>query len=185
MSSTLQTFIPVLDGTNYQQWAAAMQSYLMSQGQWKVCIVPPPTKEELNVTAASTSTTASAKASTKEAEKPTSNSADLEETAMKGLGNIRLCLHHTIGYQYADEESPYRLWNQLRTKYSNPGASRAFIEFKAMMDTRIPDNQDPYPSVDKILTHFMCLKDISFELSEKIQVMMLLVKCPSMMETIV
>ena len=100
MSSTLQTFIPVLDGTNYQQWAAAMQLYLMSQGQWKVCIVPPPTKEELNATAASSSTsTASAKASAKVAEKPTSDSANLEETAMKALGNIHLCLHHTIRYQ--------------------------------------------------------------------------------------
>ena len=144
MSSTLQTFVPVLDGTNYQQWAAAMQSYLMSQGQWKVCIVPPPTKEELDAATASSSTsTASAKASAKAAEKPTSNSTNLEETAMKALGNIRLRLHHTIGYQYADEESPYRLWNQLRTKYSNPGASHTFIKFKAMMDTRIPDNQDP------------------------------------------
>jgi len=38
MSSTLNTFVPVLDGTNYQQWAAAMQSFLMSQGQWRVII---------------------------------------------------------------------------------------------------------------------------------------------------
>jgi hypothetical protein len=35
MSSQLTTFVPVLDGTNYQQWASQMQSYLMSQGQWK------------------------------------------------------------------------------------------------------------------------------------------------------
>ena len=72
MSSTLQTFIPVLNGTNYQQWAAAMQSYLMLQGQWKVCTYPPPTKEEIDATAASTST--SAKASEKVAEKPKSDS---------------------------------------------------------------------------------------------------------------
>ena len=105
--------------------------------------------------------------------------------SMKALGNIRLHLHHTIGYQYAKEESPYRLWNTLKTKYSNPGVSRAFIKFKAMMDMKIPDNQDPYPSVDKILTHFMRLKEIGFEISEKIQVMMFLVKMPSTMETIV
>ena len=53
------------------------------------------------------------------------------------------------------------------------------------MDTRIPDNQDPYPSINKILTHFMCLKEIGFEISEKIQVMMFLAKMPSTMETIV
>ena len=33
MSSQLTNLIPVLDGTNYQQWSAAMQSFLMSQGQ--------------------------------------------------------------------------------------------------------------------------------------------------------
>src|SRR5882757_8280853 len=34
MSSQLTNLVPVLDGTNYLQWASAMQSYLMSQGQW-------------------------------------------------------------------------------------------------------------------------------------------------------
>jgi hypothetical protein len=29
MSSQLNTFVPVLDGSNYQQWAAAMQSSLV------------------------------------------------------------------------------------------------------------------------------------------------------------
>ena len=37
MSSQLTNLVPVFDGTNYPQWAAAMQSFLMSQGQWK-CI---------------------------------------------------------------------------------------------------------------------------------------------------
>ena len=32
----------MLDGTNYQQWAAAMQLYLMSQGQWRVITRNPP-----------------------------------------------------------------------------------------------------------------------------------------------
>ena len=35
MSSQLTNLVPVLDSTNYQQWSAAMQSFLMSQGQWK------------------------------------------------------------------------------------------------------------------------------------------------------
>ena len=36
MSSTLTSLIPMLNSTNYQQWSAQMQLYLMSQGQWKV-----------------------------------------------------------------------------------------------------------------------------------------------------
>ena len=37
MSSTLASFVPVLDGTNYQAWVGPMQSYLMAQGQWVAC----------------------------------------------------------------------------------------------------------------------------------------------------
>ena len=39
MSSQLTNLVPVLDGTNYQQWSTAMKSFLMSQGQWK-CTKP-------------------------------------------------------------------------------------------------------------------------------------------------
>ena len=39
MSSQLTNLVPVLDSTNYQQWSATMQSFLMSQGQWK-CTKP-------------------------------------------------------------------------------------------------------------------------------------------------
>ena len=36
MSSSLTTLVPVLSGPNYQAWAIAMKSFLMSQGQWQV-----------------------------------------------------------------------------------------------------------------------------------------------------
>ena len=77
MSSQLTNLVPVFDGTNYQQWTAAMQSFLMSQGQWKCdkdgADVPAEVKVEGNVT----------------------NAADIVswlEDAEKAMGNIRLCL---------------------------------------------------------------------------------------------
>ena len=51
MSSQLTNLVPVLDGTNYQQWSTAMQSFLMSQGQWKC------TKEGADAPIISTTTT--------------------------------------------------------------------------------------------------------------------------------
>ena len=91
MSSQLTNLVPVLDGTNYQQWVAAMQSFLMSQGQWK-CVkegadVPSEIKVEDSVT----------------------NAAEIVswlEDAEKAMGNIHLRLHHTIGYQFNSEENP-------------------------------------------------------------------------------
>ena len=55
MSSSLTTLVPVLDGTNYQQWASAMKSFLLSQGQWRVISKPAPVFEA-TTTAASVST---------------------------------------------------------------------------------------------------------------------------------
>ena len=55
MSSSLTSLVPVLDGTNYQQWASAMKSFLLSQGQWRVISKPAPVFEA-TTTAASTST---------------------------------------------------------------------------------------------------------------------------------
>ena len=46
MSSSLTTLVPVLNGPNYTSWAPMMQSFLMSQGQWKVMDPPPVPVEE-------------------------------------------------------------------------------------------------------------------------------------------
>ena len=135
MSSTLTSLVPILDGTNYQQWAAQMQSYLMSQGQWKATTDLPPTlgteiKEDEDTKAKITVYT-------------NQEAVDyFEENAAKALGNIRLRLHHTIGYQYALVDSPRELWDILREKYARPGISRAFLEFRGALETRIPDLQE-------------------------------------------
>ena len=95
MSSQLTNLVPVLDGTNYQQWAAAMQSFLMSQGQWKCVKDGADVPAEANV------------------EDSVTNTAEIVfrlEDAEKAMGNICLRLHHTIGYQFNSEENPADLW---------------------------------------------------------------------------
>jgi len=169
MSSNLSTYVPVLDGTNYQEWAAKMQSYLMSQGQWRCIQKAPPSevKDEHDVV--------------------TNQSVidDWDENISKAVGNIRLRLHHTIAYQYNAEEDAATLWAALNTKYGNPGVSRAFIEFKGAMDTAIPNNSDPQPALNKMQAHFTRLKDIGLEIPDSVQAMMYLAKAPQSMETMV
>ena len=145
MSSQLTNLVPMLDGTNYQQWSTAMQSFLMSQGQWKC------TKE--GAEAPNTTTT------TREVEGGPSISvtvgkeevASWNEDAEKALGNIRLRLHYTIGYQFNDVNSPSTLWETPKAKYGPVGLTHAFVEFKAIMDTVIPNGVDPSPALDKIM----------------------------------
>ena len=170
MSSQLTNLVPVFDGTNYQQWTAAMQSFLMSQGQWK-CVkdgadAPTEVKVEGSVT----------------------NAAEIVsflEDAEKAMGNICLCLHHTIGYQFNSIENPAELWQTLKKKHGVPGISGAFKEFKGIMDTQIPNNSDPSPAIDKIMAHHTHLTEMKWDLPKKVLCMMLLSKAPPSMETTV
>jgi hypothetical protein len=125
-----------------------MQSYLMSQGQWKCVAKAPPTLIEK---------TRKGDKTTEEESKVVTNQDALdtwEETNSKAVGNICLCLHHTIGYQYNTEESAKKLWNMLANKYRSPRMQHMYIEFKGVMEVRIPDNGDPFPAIDKLLAHF-------------------------------
>src|SRR5882762_7295705 len=148
MSSQLTNLVPVLDGVNYQQWASAMQSFLMSQGQWKCT----------KLSATTPVVTGKGKGKDKdEPEGPEVTESDLAaylEDAEKALGNIRLRLHHTIAYQFDSYSDPAVLWYALSQKYAKQGISRAFIQFKTAMDTVIPNNADPSPAIDKIEAAF-------------------------------
>ena len=166
--------MPVLDGTNYQQWAAQMQSHLMAQGQWKAVKEdePNPTTTTIGTGAAVTTGDNS------------SEIATFKELNSKALGNIHLRLNYNIGYQYNTQESAKTLWATLLSKYRQPGLPKAFLEFKSAMQTNIPHNGDPSHALDKILTHFIRLKKFECEIPDKIQKMMLLAKAPPSMEVV-
>ena len=184
MSSQLTNLVPVLDGTNYQQWSAAMQSFLMSQGQWK-CTKPGATAP--GVTTAEAKPEAEGEPSTSVTATITGKEelASWNEDAEKALGNIRLRLHHTIGYQFNEVATPAFLWQALKNRYGAQGLSQAFVEFKGLMDTVIPSGVDPTPALDKIMSHFTCLVKMNWEIPKKVLGMMMIAKAPSAMESIV
>ena len=179
MSSKLTNLVPILDGTNYQQWAAVMQSFLMSQGQWKC------TKEGANAPTVSTITRTSDDGTTTSTTTGRDELASWNKDAEKALGNIRLHLHHTIGYQFNDVDKPATLWENLKNRYGGHGLTQAFIEFKGMMDTVIPNGVDPSPSLDKIMSHFTRLTNMKWDIPKKIVGMMLLAKAPPSMGVII
>ena len=118
--SLTTSLVPVLDGTNYQQWASAIKSFLLSQGQWRVISKPAPIFEAATTTA---STSTSGKKKDTEEDEPveelmvTTDNQEVidkfEDLNNKAVGNIRLQLHHTIGYQFNDIDSAQTLWGLL------------------------------------------------------------------------
>ena len=175
MSSTLDKFVPILDGTNYRDWAPAMQAYLMSAGQWKVvkpnaiCPAAIKVKNEDNIEIVSNQ----------------SEINDWEQDAEKAMGNIRLRLTRTIASQYLTEEKPTNLWAKLNDKYGTVGIPTAFIEFKGLMDTVIPNGSDPSPAIDKILSHYTRLTEMKWSIDSDVIAMILLSKAPPSMESVV
>jgi hypothetical protein len=187
MSSQLTSLVPVLNGTNYQEWSMTMQNYLMSQGQWKCVLaeVPVAKTRKAIITEASSSDDTKETVATETIVPDEKAIEAWYEAADKAIGNIRLRIHHTISYQYNSIETAFELWNTLKDKYGQPGITRSFLEFKGAMDTSIPGNADPSPALDKITSHFARLKDLSVEVPEIVKVMIVLSKAPPSMETVV
>ena len=165
MSSQLTTLVPVLDGPNYLEWLAKMRFFLMSQGQWK-CVkknASPPEKKEGDA----------------------SDYDNYMDDAERALGNILLRLHHSIASQYNDLENPSTLWAKLLEKYGVAGNTRNYVNFKSIMDTKIPNNSDPSPALDKMLSLFLRLKQNNLEIPDKVARMIVMSKAPQSMETII
>ena len=170
MSSSLTTLVPVLNGPNYTSWAPMMQSFLMSQGQWKVMDPPPVPIEESLAT------------DTKEA--VFSNQEEIttwNNLNIKALSNIHLCLHHTIAYNQRNAKTAAQLWDTLEKNYGHPGFASYYLELKAAFDTPIPANADPSLALEKITSHFGKLVEGGsvVMLSPHLQALILMAKLPS------
>jgi hypothetical protein len=173
MTSQINTFVPIMDSTNYQLWVAQMQSYLLAQGQWKVVkggqVIPRTGKDK------------DGKPIITDQEKYN----EWTDISNKALGNIHLRLHHTIGYQFSATDDPSTLWVELKKRYSNPGVVTAFVCFKTIIDTQIPGNADPSPALDKIMSHIVQLREMKWDISDRIIAMILLSKASQSMESLV
>jgi len=107
-----------------------------------------------------------------------------DETNMKALGNIRLCLHHSIAFKFKEVLVAGSLWDQLKDSYGNPRVLNIYAEFKQAIETKIPDNADPSLAIDKFAAHFRRLAENGVIIEDHLQGMMLLSKLPPSMETI-
>ena len=172
MSSALTNLVPILDGSNYQQWAPPMRNFLKSQGRWLVLsednpadwyLTPIPTftvthDNTLNEEATATETKAKAKASSSASATITEDQKEemreWAETNSKAVRNISLYLHHSIQYKYQDEDNAGKLWKALKAEYGNPGVSATYLKFKAALAVQIPINSDPTLTINEFTSYF-------------------------------
>jgi len=160
--------VPILTGPNYQQWAPAMTSYLLSQGQWEVIdeLAPSPIAYR-----AATDDLPEVEGNEDKCEK-------WKKTSYKAVGNIRLRLDPNIQYKYRTEMDPEKLWTALEKDYGKVGVTSIYLEFKKVLELRIPDNSDPTPALDRIVSHFGRLSEAEVELPEHLQALITMAKIP-------
>ena len=184
MSTSLTTLVPVLTGPNYTSWAPIMQSFLMSQGQWKVVANPPPKAIHKEATKASELLTEEEELRKAMEAGEITNQQDILDwwdLNAKALGNLRLRLHHTIQYNQRDAITAAQLWETLEEKYGKPGMASIYLELKSAFDTPIPANSDPSLALEKITSHFGKLREAGSKvtLSNHLQALIIMAKLPS------
>ncbi|KAF9223953.1 hypothetical protein BS17DRAFT_655586, partial [Gyrodon lividus] len=102
----------------------------------------------------------------------------------QAISNLHLCLTPNILAKVLLKTTASSIWSSLKEEYGTPGIATTYVEFKAMLDTLIPLHEHPTPAFSKINVHFAQLADTDFEISPKVQAMILLAKLPSSMDTI-
>ena len=154
MLSSLTTLVPVLSGPNYQAWSIAMKSFLMSQGQWHVlsrkCLA------DITVDSRGVTLTGDQAPLDKDTAANKEKIEDWEDNNQKAIGNIMLRLAPQIQGNLTPEimDSAGTLWDHLEKQYGKPGIIATYLEFKAAMDIKITDNEDPTIAIDKMTAHF-------------------------------
>ena len=106
------------------------------------------------------------------------------ENNTKAVGNMRLRLHHTISFEVQNITWATELWNELKDTYGQPGVAGVYMEFKAALETTIPNNADPSLAINKILAHFGRMAEGRASVPPYVQAMVLLAKIPPSMESL-
>ena len=99
----------------------------------------------------------------------------------KAIGNIMLRLAPQIQGNLTSEimDSAGLLWDHLEKQYGKPGIIATYLEFKAAMDIKISDNEDPTTAIDKMIAHFARCNASGLEVPDHFQAMLIMAKLPS------
>ena len=71
------------------------------------------------------------------------------------------------------------LWAHLEKHYGKPGIIATYLEFKAAMDIKISDQEDPTIAIDKMSAHFARCNTSGLEVPDHFQAMLIIAKLPS------
>ena len=71
------------------------------------------------------------------------------------------------------------LWAHLEKSYGKPGIIATYLKFKAAIDIKISDNEDPLMAINKMTAHFAQCNMSGLEVLDHFQGMLIMAKLPS------
>jgi len=170
------TMVPVLDSSNYRDWALSMKSQLRAKGVWQVVngqITCP-------VTLAPTATNATAVAANVKEQQEW----DIKDDMAIGLIQMRMASH--LGHHSAevpnanDPAAPPTditsriLWDQLVTAYSTPMKAILFQDYMATIGFHLNKSMHPGAQINMLHTVYEHLTVNNIPIPEELQAMCLI-----------
>ena len=156
-----------------------MKSFLMSQGQWHVLSRLCPA--DITVDSKGVTITGDTAPSDEDVAANKEKIEDWEDDNQKAVGNIMLRLAPQIQGNLTSEtmDGTGLLWDHLEKQYGKPGIIATYLEFKAAMDIKISDNEDPLTAISRMTAHFARCNASGLEVPDHFQAMLIMAKLPS------
>ena len=154
-NNNIATHVPILDGTNYQEWESQMKGYLQSQALWRVAngTVTHPADDQ-----------------------PVEQAKwDILDDMAQGALTLHIspnCCNH-IGATLAET------WTALETAYGQVGISRIYGDFKALVSFKLSGTQHPAAEMERFNTSLQRLVANGINLPDNIVGLMYLSSLPS------
>jgi len=172
MSSSLERLVPVLDGTNYRDWAVLMQSYLQLQDLWEV------------VGGGHRMPAALGQSPT-----PAQTAAYNEQYAAwntidnKAIGAITLCITASLRHYRSANDTSRTFWMNLKTAFGTASMPAVYADFKQVINIKLTGG-NPIPDMERMATLFRRLTTDSLTLPDNLQALLLLASLPPKWDSI-
>jgi len=172
MSSSLERLVPVLDGTNYRDWAVLMQSFLQMQDLWEVVA-----GNHRMPAALGQSATAAEKATYTKAYSKW-NVAD-----NKATGAITLRISASLRHYRGANQTARTFWGNLATAFGTTSMPAVYADFKQVINIKLTGG-NPIPDLERMATLFGRLLTNTLTIPDNLQAMILLASLPSKWDSI-
>ena len=152
-TTSVSTYIPLLDGMNYREWSAQMQAYLRSVGYWLI----------VNGTTMA----------------PT-DPVELQKWTLSDLmANGAIELRCSLNIRDLIGNTSNATWTALSNAFGATGVSRLFGDFKQVTQFHFSGTQPPAAEISRFNTHNTHLTANGVTLSDYVLGMLLLGALPS------